>query len=200
MRRPIEATFLRLEKLIPSREDASIRKQFCLAYLEWKTRGFDSYKRVWVNLAVDFRKIECRVGSKRTKLEKLARRHFRQRRRLIGNSRSREAASTFARKQLEEGTGIHAPERVALRSQIAKENLQRQIAEGRHPRALVWVISTESGEQFRIRNLTQFCREHNINYRNLHFTAVSNWWAKGFRARKFDPVTDEHIPWRDEVR
>jgi hypothetical protein len=32
----------------------------------------------------------------------------------------------------------------------------------------------------------------------LHFTAVSNYWAKGFRARKFDELTDGDIPSREE--
>jgi hypothetical protein len=170
----------------------------CFKYIEWKARGLDKYKREWVDLTVEFRKIEGRIGSKRTKLEKLARGHFRQRRQLKGNEASREGARAFALKQLAEGTGIHSPERKALRSQTAKENMKRQTAENRNSNTKEWVITCKEGGEFRIRNLTAFCREHNINYRNLHFTAVSNWWAKGYRARKYDPLTDSEVPTREE--
>lgn len=198
MRRPIEQTFLILQSRIPDREKASIRKRFCFAYLEWRTRGYENLKREWVNLAVDFRKIECRVGNKRTKLEKLARRYFGERRRLVGNAPSREAAREFAKKQFEEGIGIHSPENVALRRERAIASRKKQEAENRSPSTAEWVITCKEGGEYRIRNLTAFCREHQINYRNLHYTAVSNWWAKGYRARKYDPLTDSHIPTREE--
>jgi len=187
-----------LEERFPDSSVLSIRKQFCLAYIRWKGRGLEGLKRAWVDLSVEFRKREGKIGLNRTKLERLARQHFRQRRQLKGNEASREGARAFALKQLAEGTGIHSPERKALRSQTAKENVRRQVAENRSPGTKEWVITCKEGGEFRIRNLTAFCREHNINYRNLHFTAVSNWWAKGFRARKYDPLTDSGIPTREE--
>lgn len=198
MRRPIEHTFLILQKRFPDRSVLSIRKQACMAYLEWKTRHIDKYKREWVDLTVQFRKVEGRIGSKRTKLEKLARGHFRQRRQLKGNEASREGARAFALKQLAEGTGIHSPEMKARRSQTAKENVRRQTEENRNSNTKDWVITCKEGGEYIIRNLRAFCREHDINYRNLHFTAVSNWWAKGFRARKYDPLTDSGVPTREE--
>ena len=192
-------TYFKLRDALGEVSALSIRKQMCFKYIEWRARGLESLKREWVDLAVQFRKIEGRVGSsKRTKLEKLARQHFRQRRQLVGNERSKEGARAFALKQMAEGTGIHAPERVAMRSQIAKEARKKRTAEGREPSALEWVITCQEGGEYRIRNLRAFCREYDINYRNLHFTAVSNWWAKGFRARKYDPLTDAHIPTREE--
>jgi hypothetical protein len=169
-----------------------------MAYLEWKTRHIEKYRREWVDLTVEFRKIEGRIGSKRTKLEKLSRGHFRSRRQLKGNEASREAARAFAQKQYEEGTGIHSPENVALNRERATANRKKQTEENRSPNTKEWVITCKEGGEFRIRNLTAFCREHNINYRNLHFTAVSNWWAKGYRARKYDPLTDSGVPTREE--
>jgi hypothetical protein len=198
MRRPIEHTFLILQKRFPDRSVLSIRKQACMAYLEWKTRHIEKYKREWVDLTVEFRKIEGRIGSKRTKLEKLSRGHFRSRRQLKGNEASREAARAFAQKQYEEGTGIHSPENVALNRERAAANRKKQIEENRSPNTKDWVITCKEGGEYIIRNLRAFCREHDINYRNLHFTAVSNWWAKGFRARKYDPLTDSGIPTREE--
>jgi hypothetical protein len=198
MKRPFEMTFFKLKDALGDVSKLSIRKQMCFKYIEWKARGLDKYKREWVDLTVEFRKIEGRIGSKRTKLEKLARGHFRQRRQLKGNEASREGARAFALKQLAEGTGIHSPEMKARRSETAKENMRRQTAENRNSNTKEWVITCKEGGEFRIRNLTAFCREHNINYRNLHFTAVSNWWAKGYRARKYDPLTDSGVPTREE--
>ncbi len=191
-------TFFKLRDALGDVSQLSIRKQMCFKYIEWKARGLDKYKREWVDLTVEFRKVEGRIGSKRTKLEKLARGHFRQRRQLKGNEASREGARAFALKQLAEGTGIHSPEMKARRSETAKENMKRQTAENRNSNTKEWVITCKEGGEFRIRNLTAFCREHNINYRNLHFTAVSNWWAKGYRARKYDPLTDSEVPTREE--
>jgi hypothetical protein len=198
MKRPFEMTFFKLRDALGDVSQLSIRKQMCFKYIEWKARGLDKYKREWVDLTVEFRKVEGRIGSKRTKLEKLARGHFRQRRQLKGNEASREGARAFALKQLAEGTGIHSPEMKARRSETAKENIKRQTAENRNSNTKDWVITCKEGGEFRIRNLTAFCREHNINYRNLHFTAVSNWWAKGYRARKYDPLTDSGVPTREE--
>jgi hypothetical protein len=198
MKRPFEMTFFKLRDALGDVSQLSIRKQMCFKYIEWKARGLDKYKREWVDLTVEFRKVEGRIGSKRTKLEKLARGHFRQRRQLKGNEASREGARAFALKQLAEGTGIHSPEMKARRSETAKENMKRQTAENRNSNTKEWVITCKEGGEFRIRNLTAFCREHNINYRNLHFTAVSNWWAKGYRARKYDPLTDSEVPTREE--
>jgi hypothetical protein len=171
----------------------------CFKYIEWKARGIEKYKRDWVDLTVEFRKIEGRIGSKRTKLEKLSRGHFKSRRQLKGNEASREAARAFAQKQYEEGTGIHSPEMKARRSETARENVRRQTAENRNPNTKDWVITCKDGGEYVIRNLRAFCREHDINYRNLHFTAVQpQRWAKGFRARKYDSLTDSGIPTREE--
>ena len=198
MRRPIEHTFLILQKRYPDRSVLSIRKRFCMAYLEWKTRGYKRLKLPWVDLAVELRKGENKIGGRRTKLERLARRHLQERRRFNGCEPSRNAAREFALGQMENQTAIHDPEAAKRRSEIARENYWKQYAEGRHPQVKDWVITCREGGEYRIRNLRAFCREYDINYRNLHFTAVSNWWAKGFRARKYDPLTDEHIPTREE--
>jgi len=198
MKRPLEATFFKLRAMMEKLSEPSIRKRMCFKYIEWKARGIEKYKREWVDLAVEFRKAEKRIGSKRTKLEKLARRHFAQRRSFIGNAPSREAARQFALKQYAEGTGAHSPESLAKRSEMVKEHRRRLVAENRSSTTRDWVITCKGGGEFRIRNLMAFCREHNINYRNLHFTAVSNWWAKGFRARKYDDVSDSHVPSRED--
>ena len=171
----------------------------CYYYLRWKTRQHKHLKQAWVDAAVAMRQGEDRVGGPRTKLEKLARRHFQSRRRHIGCEPSRQAASEYGKMQLENKIGIHDEEAAKKRSDIARENFWKMYEEGRHPMVKDWVITYKvTGKQFVIRNLTAFCREHGINYRNLHFTAVSNNWAKGFRARKFDELTDGDIPSREE--
>jgi len=199
MRRPLEHTFLILQKRYPDRSVLSIRKQFSMAYLEWKTRGYKYLKQPWVDLAVLLRKGENKIGGKRTKLEKLARRHFQDRRRFIGCGPSRNAAKKHGEMQRDNNIGIHTDEMREKQKEIAREWMRKRGEENNHPGTRDWVITYKStGGVFIIRNLRAFCREHGINYRNLHFTAVSNWWAKGFRARKFDPLTDSDIPSREE--
>jgi hypothetical protein len=200
MRRPIELTFLLWEKRFPDPSVLSLRKQFCYYYLRWKARAHKYLKQQWVDAAVAMRKGENKIGGKRTKLEKLARRYFQDRRRHIGCAPSREAAREHGLMQKEQKIGIHADGAKERQREIAREWMRKRGEENNHPGVRDWVItSKETGKQFVIRNLTAFCREHNINYRNLHFTAVEpQRWAKGFRARKYDPLTDENIPKRED--
>jgi len=202
MRRTVEQSFLRLDKRYPDRSVLSIRKRMCIAYLEWKVRRYKQYKMVWVYLAVEFRKIEGRVGSlKRTKLEKLARKHFGLMRHQIGCVPSHEAAREFAQGQYERGEGIHSPEQQALRAERAREARRKMRENGNEPRALDWVITTQDGLQFRIRNMRKWCRDHGVHHRHLHETATGRQrWRQGYRCRKYDPLLDSHIPWEHEVR
>lgn len=199
MRRNLEHTFLLWEKRFPDPSVLSLRKRMCYYYLKWKTRQHKHLKRDWVDAAVAMRQGENKIGGPRTKLEKLARRHFQSRRKHIGCTPSREAAREHGLMQKEQKIGIHTDEMREKQKEIAREWMRKRGEENNHPGTRDWVItSKETGGQFVIRNLTAFCREHSINYRNLHFTAVSNYWAKGYRARKFDPLTDGDIPSREE--
>ena len=201
MRRTVEESFLKLDKRYPDRSMLSIRKRMCIAYLEWKVRRYKPFKMVWVYLAVEFRKSEGRVGSlKRTKLEKLARKHFALMRHQLGCAPSHEAAREFAQGQYERGEGIHSPEQRALHSEMMKKHWKKWIAEGREPRAVDWVITKKDGTEFRIRNMQRWCRENGVHARNLHSTAVKpDKWCTGYRCRKFDPLLDADIPWESEL-
>ena len=171
----------------------------CYYYLRWKAKGSKHLKGYWVDAAVAMRKSEQKIGGKRTKLERLARRHFQDRRRHIGCAPSREAARKHGIMQRDNNIGIHTSEGREKQREGTREWMRKRQEENNSPAVRDWVItSKETGGQFVIRNLRAFCVEHNINYRNLHFTAVSNWWAKGFRARKFDQLTDGDIPTREE--
>lgn len=202
MRRTLEESFLKLDKRYPDRSVLSIRKRLCIAYLEWKVRRYKQYQMVWVYLAVEFRKTEGRVGSlKRTKLEKLARKHFGLMRHQLGCVPSHEAAREFAQGQYERGEGIHSPEQQALRAERAREARRKMRENGNEPRALDWVITTQDGLQFRIRNMRKWCRDHGLHHRRLHATAAGmQQWSKGYRCRKYDPLLDSEIPWEHEVR
>ena len=201
MRIPIETAYWRMKGRFEDWAQVSLRKRMCLAYLEWKTRKYDSYLWEWVELTAQFRKVESRHGMHRTKLEKMARKHFKGRRQRVANAGSREGARAFALKQLEEKTGIHDPERAKLNSENAKAGRAKQEAEGRSPRALEWVLTDKQGNEFRIINLRGWCREKGFIHRNLHVTAIKpGTWAYGYRCRKYDPELDAHIPWESEVK
>ena len=102
--------------------------------------------------------------------------------------------------QKEQKIGIHTDEAREKHAEVMREWIRKRGEENNHPGVRDWVITAkETGGQYIIRNLRAFCREYDINYRNLHFTAVEpQRWAKGFRARKYDPLTDGNIPTREE--
>ena len=165
---------------------------------------------MWVLLGLSIQAMVLGIKAKKTRTAsaeerkdlikgQFARRHFQSRRKHIGCTPSREAAREHGLMQKEQKIGIHTDEMREKQKEIAREWMRKRGEENNHPGTRDWVItSKETGGEFVIRNLTAFCREHSINYRNLHFTAVSNYWAKGYRARKFDPLTDGDIPSREE--
>lgn len=200
-RRPIEEAFWRLHTRYPDRSVLSLRKRMCLAYLEFKTRRSRTYRMAWVYLAVDFRKAEGRLGMKRTKLEKLARKNFRFRRKQIKFAPSRQAAREFALGQVERGEGIHTPDIGEPARQAMLKKWQEWKAIGYSPVAKDWVITAKDGTEFRVRSLASWCRENGVHRRNLHATAAGKRnWAAGYRCRKYDEVLDAHVPWEHEVR
>ena len=183
MRRHIVATYEKVKGGVGENPE-SPRKRFCLAYLEYKVRLDEESKAKYVDAAKEFRKAERKVGrTHRTKLEKLARKHFyavAKRKRL---QNSWKAGAEYAQGQYERGEGIFSPEQIALR---AERN--REIAKKREPLAKKWVVTDPDGNTFVVENMGAFTRKLGISRQALHMTVQnvrSNHY--GYSALRFDP-------------
>ena len=184
MNRPILLTYYFVRDKLAG-TNPSIRKRFCLAYLRWAAECRPAFKEDVVELAKEWRKVEKRVGDKRTKIEKVARKFFRQITRKKNNAASREAASEFASEQVKNKTGVHAPEFAERRLELLKA-CSRNKGKG-----FWWVITAPDGTEFVVRSMANWAKENGIDKRNLHKTAVKpNYTAKGYRCRKFNPDVD----------
>ena len=189
MQRPILLTYYFVRDKFNGRE-LSVRKRFCLAYLQWAAECDRNLKETVVELAKEWRKAEAKVGQKRTNLEKIARRFFYDIAKQKRRAASREAASEFARKQFENKTGVHSPEYAERRRQQCIENRRKQ-AEQDLGQAMWWVITAPDGTEFVIKSLARWARENNIDKRQIHKTAVNpGTTAKGYKCRKFNPDLD----------
>ena len=188
MRRHIFATYEKVKGGVGENPE-SPRKRFCLAYLEFKVKLDDESKEKYVDAAKEFRKAERKVGrTHRTKLEKLARKHFyavAKRKRL---KNSWKAGAEYAQGQYERGEGIFSPEQIALRAERNRETWRRYKETGFHPHMKNWVITDPDGNTFVVRSLEGFANQVGIweellrktaqNRRNMHY---------GYKAAYYDP-------------
>jgi len=182
MRRHLKATYrILLERLggevnIPN---LSHRKQLCLSYLLWGTTGKKAHKETTLELLLEWRKVDDRVGGPRSLVERRLRRLIQTRRKRKNLAPSREALSEFTKKQMEEKKGIHDPE---LRKAQRKSDYHRETALKRDY-GIDWVLTNPQGEEIRVKNLREYCREHNLN--DKHIYGEKGW--RGWFARKLLP-------------
>jgi hypothetical protein len=190
MQRPILLTYYFVRDKFNGQE-LSVRKRFCFAYLQWAAECDKNLKETVVELAKEWRKVEAKVGQKRTKLEKIARRFFYDIAKQKRRGASREAASEFARKQFENKTGVHSPEYAERRRQQCIENRRKQ-AEQDLGQAMWWVITAPDGTEFAIRSLAKWARENGVNKDLLQQTSGTiGKTVNGYRCRKFNPEIDK---------
>ena len=187
MRRHIIATYEKVKSGVGENPE-SPRKRFCLAYLEFKVKLNEESKAKYVEAAKEFRKAERKVGRlHRTRLEKLARKHFydvAKRKRL---QNSWKAGSEFAQRQYENGEGIHAPEQRALRADRNREIYRRMSETGFAPIGQIWVLTTPDGHSVCIYSLGGFCRKVKLDRCHMVKTALNqrrmHW---GYKAAHLD--------------
>jgi hypothetical protein len=194
MRRPISETHHYIRRKLKKSPEISMRKQVCLAYLKWGKSKVDSDLRKFVEMAVDWRKKEGKVGYHRTKLERISRKLFPEIKKQKFKEKCVENSKKIGQKNLELGRGWCDPkkleggaERMARARRIAMEN-------GTFVKAKTWIIYPPDGEPFKIWNLTAFCRENGLSRREMGNTANNPGKGRhhrGWRAEKWDPTWDK---------
>lgn len=197
MRRSLTLTLRHFEqKWVPSQ---SIRKQMCHAYLQWKERLCKESKQQFIELAKEFRRVEARIGQKRTKLEKIARKHFQAVSKRKKLQPSREGAKKCGEMHRDKRMGIHTPEQRAKLSEMWREIVRKQVAENRSPQTKEWVITSPDGIEFRIRNAARWFRERGYgnDYDKVRKGVGRRYF--GYGVRYYDPDIDSHIPWETEL-
>ena len=199
MTRPPAATYNFLCDRLQPEETRSLRKRLCLAFLSWVLNRKREDQYALVDLAKEFRRLPGRRGSKRTLVEKEARKHFRAVQTHRGLEASRQAARECAKGQRDRGEGIHSPEELELKKQRWKEVRRKQTETRNEASAKVWVITDPDGNEFRIKSMARWGRENNFpGYKGLGTTATKPWQiksVKGYRARHYNEAVDGDVPW-----
>ena len=170
----------------------SLRKQFCLQYLKWGVSTRREDKEKFVDLAKLWRKEKGRVGSYRTLLERKARKLFQQVRKHKRLAPSREGAREHGLMQKEQGIGIHDPALIEKRKESSRRALKARFEQNAHPSMMDWIVhNVATGESFKITNLRKFCRENNLDMRNM-WRAVSKpgRTCKGWRVERYSEEWD----------
>jgi hypothetical protein len=168
-----------------------VRKKLCLAYLEWAAECNKDGKEKVVELAKEWRKVDKRVGKERSKVERIARRFFRDITKQKNRSASRKAASEFAKKQMENKEGVHSEEFAERRRQLCIENRRKQVELGLG-QSKWWIITAPDGTEFAIRSMAKWARENGISKDGLLQTEKTvGKTVDGYRCRRFNPEIDK---------
>lgn len=185
MRVPLVTAYLTLVERLGNPEALSWRKQVCLQYLKWGVYSEEEDKDRFIEMALEWRKIEGRRGGPRTLVEKRMRKLLKKWRRLKALAPSRKAVGEFFQKQKREKTGVFDPEyRKNRQREVNRANMLRQIERGRHPAAREWIVTEPDGTEVRIWNLQKYATEHGLCRANLSKTARTlRGTHKGYRAR-----------------
>jgi len=189
VKRPVAETYLKLSKALGEPSELSLRKQFCLQFLKWGFTTKKEDKEKFVELAKLWRKEESRVGRERTLLERKARKLFWPVAKHKKLSPSREGAKKHGEFQKENNIGIHgitAEERLESSRNAYRVRMEKEA----HPHKREYIVyHVPSGEQFRITNLRRFCRENNLDMRNMWKTIREpGALCKGYRVER---ISDE---------
>lgn len=193
--RPLLDTFYYLLEKYPRETwgTLSYRKQVCLAFLEWFSNSHQKELMLTlVDMVVDWRRIEGRVGSmRRTLLERMVRQRllkkaaaYRKRQALKEKARQQHAEGGSLDKAKKEGRGIFSPK---YQDKAFMEEFRRK---GREKAKLrqhgdKWIVTSPYGETFHITNLRAFCEENQLNYGHMKSTSRKpDLYHKGWKARK----------------
>ena len=194
MRRPLINTYCFVNEKLNKGGEISLRKQFCLQYLKWGSTVDQADRDKFVELAKEWRKQEDRVGAKRSLLERKARKLFQKIAKRKKLTPSREGAKKWAEESLEKGIGVHSPESKAELVERNRRQLERMKELDRFGFTSDWIVTSPTGEVFRIRNLARFCRESPHNLHRAHVGRTLKYpknHHRGWWARKIDPEFED---------
>ena len=156
----------------------------CLQYLKWGVYAEKEDKDKFIEMALEWRKIEKRRGGVRSLIERRMRKLLRKWRKKKALAPTRAALSEFSKKTMEEGTGVWSEEYKKRHSEVAREIMRKRLAAGRSPSAKEWIVTEPDGTEVRIWNLHQYALSKGLDRGNLSQTARKNRGPhKGYRAR-----------------
>ena len=114
MRRPVQFTLSfiirKYKKNKIAIETLTLRKQMCIAYLQWATRKTKKFGYAFYDLAKRWRKEECRYGGKRTRLEKISRKFLKVKREDLFRESRKPGGAATGKAMVKRRLGFFAPE------------------------------------------------------------------------------------------
>ncbi len=180
MKRPLSHTYLFITRKLSKRENLSVRKQMCLAFLHWGTTQRKPELLKFVELAKLWRKTECRIGQPRTIIEVRARKLFLVAKKEKLRQFKSKLGKRIGEKLKRENKGVCSEEHRYKGHFSPSERI-----------AHYWMLYPPEGEPFVVYNLRAFCREHGLRQNHMVATAVNpihRKYHKGWRAEKLDPL------------
>jgi hypothetical protein len=150
----------------------SLNKQVCIQFMKWGMTATREDKDLFIEMGLEWRKKDRKYGGKRTLLERKLRKLLRPWRRRKALTNSRKASSLVMKKLQKEKRGVYSPDyrKEKMREQN-RANMMKQLAAGRHPSALEWIVTEPDGTVVRIWNLQQYAKERNLSRTCLSLTA-----------------------------
>ena len=194
MRRPIAETRLHITRKLGYISEVSLRKQVCLAYLDWGVRKDKKSLRRFVEIAVEWRKKEGRIGCHRTRLERIARRLIPEVRKIKTSERFSENSKQIGKRNAELGRGWLSPEKQKDGAEKVARARRIGDANGTRTNGRWWVVYPPNGEPFKVRGLRKLCEEYGLSATDLKNTAINpakGRHHKGWRAEHWDPLWDK---------
>ena len=188
MKRPVTDTYWILLRQLNPLEKVAFRKRVCLQYLRWGVTGERDDMDEFIRLIKQWRKEDEKIGSKRTLLERKARKLFQKVRRRNALAPARKALTEWSKESRRKQIGVHSPEYRATISARMKEQRRKELERGFYNKAKHWIVTTPEGEEIEVYDLAAFCREHGLNDSHMCKTAkIPGRTHKGWRARKYCP-------------
>ena len=199
--RPVIDTFPYLKHKYP--EDTwgqrTLRKQVCLHYVQWMVYPTVENKHLLIERVKEWRKGEAsRVGGKRSVLEKLSRKFFKECRIEKNKEKAKESQGPSARRQIEQQTGRHTPEMRALFGTSEYGKWMRSQWKGAGSARHWWVFSP-TGKVYEVYNLAEFGRQRGLDGSRIARTARNpGWQYKGWKARERNVAIEGFTPGFEE--
>ena len=196
MRRSLVDTYLKVRyslaksRILKGRE-LSIRKSFCLQFLKWCYTAKDEDRNKFVELSKEFRKVEQKIGSTRTLLERKARRLYWKISLIKRREPGRKAVIAWCKMSQRKKIGVFSPEYQANLKEHTKRMRKIQSDTDRESRTSWWLLTSPIGEIFKIRNLTKWCKENGFSQAAMNRTAFREGATyRGWKAQKYSPDMD----------
>ncbi len=165
-----------------------LRLQVCLGFSKWLIYPGDKEKTLELyDLLKQWRKVERRVGGKRTALERLFRQHVL---RIVRELRSRRSQSRKSLKRIARGEW-NLQEYNNQRKNLRTLHQYSGKAQNMENRGGEWILFSPIGEVFYIKSLRKFCGARGFDWSHLSRTStIPGKFYKGWRAVKRTPIVE----------